>query len=487
MRIPHRHLSRREAERLLDDPAGHGSALGKVLAAAGGPAQPGELGREDSTAATFQRTATVPSPGGGTFVVPAPRRGARAAVRAVVATGAVVALATGGFALAGSADLPHIPGLPGQASDRATESSSAAKDPKPSEASSTSATPGDEASETGTSDPGRANPGRAGRARRSPRPRPRARRRPRPRRGPRARRRPVREHVPDHRHYPQPELRGPLPGVPGDGPLGQRVVARQRRLRRARRRGRRRRAGRGVLRRPDRPADHEADADVETDRQAHRKQSPPTSPLASPPTSRLASRPDTDTDAQHPDVEADGPAHRKAHRQAHRQANWQAEHAARQADGPAVTDRRGRRHDTLTVRLLMRPERPRSAGPQPSPPYSSPPTEYGDLSPHHTATGTGPQRTAAARLPPGAVPLPFPHTSRLGSAAWPRRCPPRRTPIVGCSVPATRWTAATPSPSTYPRWQRSRTCRRPSSAGSSRTSTARRRTATSSAAGWSAR
>ena len=122
MRIPHRHLSRREAERLLDDPAGHGSALGKVLAAAGGPAQPGELGREDSTAATFQRTATVPSPGGGTFVVPAPRRGARAAVRAVVATGAVVALATGGFALAGSADLPHIPGLPGQASDRATES-----------------------------------------------------------------------------------------------------------------------------------------------------------------------------------------------------------------------------------------------------------------------------------------------------------------------------------------------------------------------------
>jgi len=149
MRIPHRHLSRREAERLLDDPAAHDSALGAVLKAAGGPALPGELGREDATAATFQRTATVPSPGGGTFIVPTPRREGRAAVRAVVATGAVVALATGGFALAGSADLPHIPGLPGQASDRATES--VAKEPKPSEASSTSATPGDEASETGGS------------------------------------------------------------------------------------------------------------------------------------------------------------------------------------------------------------------------------------------------------------------------------------------------------------------------------------------------
>lgn len=147
MRIPHRHLSRREAERLLDDPAGHGSALGKALAAAGGPAQPGELGREDAAAAAFQRTATVPSPHAATVVVPAPRRGGRAAVRAVVATGAVVALATGGFALAGSADLPHIPGLPGQASDRATES--VAKEPRPSAASSTSATAGDEASETG--------------------------------------------------------------------------------------------------------------------------------------------------------------------------------------------------------------------------------------------------------------------------------------------------------------------------------------------------
>ena len=147
MRIHRHHLSRREAERLLDDPATHGSALGTLLAAAGGPAQPGELGGEDAAASAFHRTGMVPSTGGGTLFVPAPRRGGRAAARAVVATGAVVALASGGFALAGSADLPHIPGLPGQGSDRATES--VAEDPKPSEASSTSATPGDEASATG--------------------------------------------------------------------------------------------------------------------------------------------------------------------------------------------------------------------------------------------------------------------------------------------------------------------------------------------------
>ena len=77
--------------------------------------------REDATAAAFQRTAMVPSPGDDTLAVPAPRRGGRAAVRAVVATGAVVALATGGLRARRLADLPHIPGLPGQASDRATD------------------------------------------------------------------------------------------------------------------------------------------------------------------------------------------------------------------------------------------------------------------------------------------------------------------------------------------------------------------------------
>jgi hypothetical protein len=69
-----------------------------------------------------------------------------------------VALASGGFALAGSADLPHIPGLPDQASDQATES--VAKAPKSSEASSSSAAPEDQP--TGTGDPETSESGRPG-------------------------------------------------------------------------------------------------------------------------------------------------------------------------------------------------------------------------------------------------------------------------------------------------------------------------------------
>lgn len=61
--------------------------------------------------------------------------GSRAAARAVIATGAVVALTTGGFALANSA---HLPTLPGQASDRATEA--VAKTPKPTETESETST-----------------------------------------------------------------------------------------------------------------------------------------------------------------------------------------------------------------------------------------------------------------------------------------------------------------------------------------------------------
>ena len=88
MSIKRNRPSRRDAERLLDDPAAHGSDLGTLLAAAAAPAQPDELRR--------------------------------------------------GFALAGSADLPHIPFLPGQASDRATES--VAKAPRPSSSAISSAT-----------------------------------------------------------------------------------------------------------------------------------------------------------------------------------------------------------------------------------------------------------------------------------------------------------------------------------------------------------
>ncbi len=144
MKLQRARQSRRDAERLLDHPAAHGSALGTLLAAAAAPAQPDELRHEDATAAAFRRTAMVPSSGP---TVPGPRRSGRAAARAVVATSAVVALASGGFALAGSADLPHIPGLPGQASDRATES--VAQGPKSSEASSSSTTPEGQVSATG--------------------------------------------------------------------------------------------------------------------------------------------------------------------------------------------------------------------------------------------------------------------------------------------------------------------------------------------------
>ena len=111
-------LSRRETERLLDAPATHDSALGWVLSAASAPAHPTELRREDSTAAAFHSARLSPPPARRRAFVSPTRLGSRAAVHAVVATGAVVAMASGGFALAGSLDLPS---LPGQASDRATE------------------------------------------------------------------------------------------------------------------------------------------------------------------------------------------------------------------------------------------------------------------------------------------------------------------------------------------------------------------------------
>jgi len=112
-------LSRRDAERLLDAPAAHDSALGRALTRAGGPARAGELAREDATVAAFHQARLSPPPAVRKGFVSPRRLGSRAAVHAVVATAAVVALASGSFALAGSLDLPA---LPGQADDRATES-----------------------------------------------------------------------------------------------------------------------------------------------------------------------------------------------------------------------------------------------------------------------------------------------------------------------------------------------------------------------------
>ena len=113
------HLSRRDAERLLDDPTAVASALGTALAAAGAPARADELAREDAEVAAFHTARLTPSPTHRSNFVSPTLLGRRAATRAIVATGAVVALTTGGFALANSA---HLPSLPGQASDQATES-----------------------------------------------------------------------------------------------------------------------------------------------------------------------------------------------------------------------------------------------------------------------------------------------------------------------------------------------------------------------------
>ena len=53
MTDPDPHLSRRDAERLLDEPAEHDSALGWALTAASAPGFPDELQREDATVAAF--------------------------------------------------------------------------------------------------------------------------------------------------------------------------------------------------------------------------------------------------------------------------------------------------------------------------------------------------------------------------------------------------------------------------------------------------
>jgi hypothetical protein len=119
MTAPDPHLSRRDAERLLDTPAEHDSALGWALTAASAPAFPDELRREDAAVAAFHAARLAPPPASRSGFVSPTRLGSRAAARAVVATGAVVALTSGGFALADSA---HLPLLPDRASDRATES-----------------------------------------------------------------------------------------------------------------------------------------------------------------------------------------------------------------------------------------------------------------------------------------------------------------------------------------------------------------------------
>lgn len=161
MTAPDPHLSRRDAERLLDAPAEHDSALGWALAAASAPAFPDELRREDAAVAAFHAARLAPPPASRSGFVSPTRLGSRAAARAVVATGAVVALTSGGFALASST---HLPLLPDRASDRATASvsrtpgsvstrpgaSSAPASGPRSSTSSTSSTSGSAGSPTGS-------------------------------------------------------------------------------------------------------------------------------------------------------------------------------------------------------------------------------------------------------------------------------------------------------------------------------------------------
>ena len=149
MSQPDNRLSRRDAERLLDAPASHGSALGSALSAANAPAHPGELRREDATVAAFHAARLTPSPSSRSNYVSPTKLGSRAAARAVIATAAVVALTSGGFALASSTPLPL---LPDQASDQATES--VAKTPKPTETTTevTEPTESTEAEETETAE-----------------------------------------------------------------------------------------------------------------------------------------------------------------------------------------------------------------------------------------------------------------------------------------------------------------------------------------------
>jgi len=112
----HRHLSRRQAERIIDAPAESDHAVGPLLDALRAPARESELRREDSMVAAFH-TARLTPPNSTRSDMSLTARSA--ATRAAIATGVVVALSSGGFALAAT---DHLPTLPDRASDQATES-----------------------------------------------------------------------------------------------------------------------------------------------------------------------------------------------------------------------------------------------------------------------------------------------------------------------------------------------------------------------------
>jgi hypothetical protein len=119
-----RRLTRRDAEQLLSDPSSSSHALGPVLDAARSSQVRSALPGEEVAVAAFvaSRFAAAHQ---GVPVVPPVRK---TVTKALAATGLVVALTSGGVALAATG---HLPVLPDQASDRATES--VAKHATPSE------------------------------------------------------------------------------------------------------------------------------------------------------------------------------------------------------------------------------------------------------------------------------------------------------------------------------------------------------------------
>jgi hypothetical protein len=110
------HPSRRDADRILDAPAESDLPVGRALEALRAPGSTHELLREDATVSAFHAARLSPAPRTRSDMSPTTPR--TAAVKAVAATGLVVALTSGGFALAATG---HLPTLPDQASDRATE------------------------------------------------------------------------------------------------------------------------------------------------------------------------------------------------------------------------------------------------------------------------------------------------------------------------------------------------------------------------------
>lgn len=109
------HLSRHDAARILDAPGESDHPVGQAIQALRAPGSTSELYREDAAVAAFHAARLSPTSRPMSGVAPSARS---AAVRAVAATGLVVALSSGGFALAASG---HLPTLPDQASDTATE------------------------------------------------------------------------------------------------------------------------------------------------------------------------------------------------------------------------------------------------------------------------------------------------------------------------------------------------------------------------------